>query len=122
MAMRIVSRMANRFMGRIFSMIGRFAFVSILFATALAAQAPHEDWRTITTAHFRVHYPAAYEAWATRAAERLESVRTAVGAEVGFGPEAVTDVLIENPNADSNGITIALLDTPRIVLYAEPPE
>jgi hypothetical protein len=103
-------------------MIGRFAFLSILFATALAAQAPHEDWRTITTPHFRVHYPASYEAWATRAASRLESVRTAVVAEVGFAPDTVTDVLIENPIADANGITIALLDTPRIVLYAEPPE
>jgi hypothetical protein len=103
-------------------MIGRFAFVSIFFATVVAAQAPHDDWRTITTAHFRVHYPAAYEAWATRAAARLESVRTAVVDEVGFAPGTVTDVLIENPSADANGITIALLDTPRIVLYAEPPE
>jgi hypothetical protein len=103
-------------------MIGRLAFVSIFFATALCAQAPHDDWRTIATPHFRVHYPAAYEAWATRAASRLESVRTAVVAEVGFAPETVTDVVIENPIADANGITIALLDTPRIVLYAEPPE
>jgi hypothetical protein len=102
-------------------MIGRLAFVSIFFATVLSAQAPHDDWRSIATPHFRVHYPAAYEAWATRAAARLESVRTAVVAEVGFAPETVTDVLIENPTADANGITIALLDTPRIVLYAEPP-
>ncbi|MEA2416968.1 MAG: hypothetical protein QOI58_3625, partial [Thermoanaerobaculia bacterium] len=94
----------------------------IFLASALCAQAPHEDWRTIATPHFRVHYPRQYEAWATRAAARLESVRAAVVAEVGFAPEAVTDVLIENPSADANGITIPLLDTPRIVLYAEPPE
>ncbi|MEA2344649.1 MAG: hypothetical protein QOF63_2818 [Thermoanaerobaculia bacterium] len=103
-------------------MIGRLAFLTIFLASALCAQAPHDDWRTITTSHFRVHYPTRYEAWATRAAARLESVREAVVAEVGFAPEAVTDVLIENPIADANGITIALLDTPRIVLYAEPPE
>lgn len=103
-------------------MIGRLAFVSFFVAATLCAQAPHDDWRTITTPHFRVHYPAAYEAWATRAASRLESVRAAVVTEVGFAPETVTDVLIENPSADANGITIALLDTPRIVLYAEPPE
>ncbi|HEV7485014.1 MAG TPA: hypothetical protein VGQ65_04990 [Thermoanaerobaculia bacterium] len=103
-------------------MIGRLAFLSIFVAMALYAQAPHEDWRTVATPHFRVHYPAQYEAWATRAAARLESVRAAVVAEVGFAPETVTDVLIENPIADANGITIALLDTPRIALYAEPPE
>jgi hypothetical protein len=103
-------------------MIGRLAFLSIFFAAAGFAQAPHDDWRTIATPHFRVHYPDAYEAWATRAAARVESVRAAVVAEVGFAPETVTDVLIENPTVDANGITIALLDTPRIVLYAEPPE
>jgi hypothetical protein len=103
-------------------MIGRLAFVSFFVAAALYAQTPHDDWRTIATPHFRVHYPAAYEAWATRAASRLESVRTAVVAEVGFAPATVTDVLIENPIAGANGITIALLDTPRIILYAEPPE
>ena len=103
-------------------MIGRLAFVSFFVAAALSAQAPHDDWRTIATPHFRVHYPAAYEAWATRASARLESVRAAIVTEVGFAPETVTDVLIENPTADANGITIALLDTPRIVLYAEPPE
>jgi WD40 repeat protein len=103
-------------------MIGRLAFVSFFVAAAVCAQAPHDDWRTIATPHFRVHYPAAYEAWATRAAARLESVRTAVAAEIGFAPETVTDVLIENPIAGANGLTIALLDTPRIVLYAEPPE
>ncbi|HXH39628.1 MAG TPA: hypothetical protein VNN08_13435 [Thermoanaerobaculia bacterium] len=103
-------------------MTGRLALIALLFASAIHAQAPHEPWRTIVTPHFRVHYPAQYEAWATRAAARLESVRTAVVAEVGFAPETVTDVLVENPIAEPNGITFALLDTPRIVLYAEPPE
>src|SRR3954466_10249008 len=122
MAMNSARKMILRFMGASFCMIGRLALLSLLFASAIHAQAPHESWRTITTAHFRVHYPTQYEAWATRAASRLESVRTAVVAEDGFAPETVTDVLIENPIADANGITIALLDTPRIVLYAEPPE
>jgi hypothetical protein len=102
-------------------MIGRLAFASLFFAAALSAQAPHEEWRTIATPHVRVHYPIAYEAWATRAAARLEPVRAAVVAEVGFSPETVTDVVVGNPAADPNGITISLLDTPRIVLYAEPP-
>ncbi|HXA20508.1 MAG TPA: hypothetical protein VN380_26245 [Thermoanaerobaculia bacterium] len=103
-------------------MIRRLAFLSLLFASTIYAQSPHEPWRTIVTPHFRVHYPAQYEAWATRAARRLESVRAAVVAEVGFAPETVTDVLVENPAAEANGVTISLLDTPRILLFAEPPE
>ena len=91
-------------------------------ASAALAQAPHQSWRTITTPHFRVHYPAQYEAWAARAASRMESVRDAVVAEVGFAPEQVTDVLVVNPIAEANGETIPLLDTPRIVFFAEPPD
>ena len=103
-------------------MIRTLVLASLLITTATFAQAPHEPWRTITTPHFRVHYPVQYEAWATRAAARLESVRTAVVSEVGFAPETVTDVIVENPIAEPNGATIPLLDTPRIVLFAEPPE
>jgi hypothetical protein len=103
-------------------MIGRFALLSLLLVSATFAQSPHESWRTITTPHFRVHYPVQYEAWAMRATARMESVRTAVVAEVGFAPATVTDVLVENPIAEPNGLTIPLLDTPRIVFFAEPPE
>ena len=102
-------------------MIRRFAFAVLFVAATAFAQAPHGAWRTITTPHFRVHYPARYEAWSIRAASRLESVRTAVVAEVGFAPETVTDVIVENPIAEPNGATIPLLDTPRIVLYPEAP-
>ncbi len=41
-----------------------FAFIAV----PAFAQAPHEEWRTIQTKHFRVHYPRPFEAWATRAA------------------------------------------------------
>jgi hypothetical protein len=95
--------------------------ILLSLATVLHAQAPSDGWRTVTTAHFRVHYPRPYEAWSLRAASRLESVREAVVREVGFAPEQITDVVVENPFADANGITLPLLDTPRIVLFTEPP-
>ena len=94
----------------------------LLTAPAVFAQAPSAAWRTMRTPHFRIHYPAEYEAWADKAASRIESVRAAVVKEVGFDPPQITDVLVENPRADANGLTIALLDTPRIVLWTEPPE
>jgi hypothetical protein len=103
-------------------MIRRLAVAALLFAAPVLAQAPHEAWRTITTPHFRLHYATQYEAWSLRAASRLESVRAAVIAEVGFAPETVTDVIVENPIAEANGITIPLLDAPRIVLFPEAPE
>ncbi|MGZ7039338.1 MAG: TolB family protein, partial [Thermoanaerobaculia bacterium] len=95
--------------------------VFVAVSSVARAQGPTEEWRTITTAHFRVHYPVRYAAWAERVASTIESVREAVVNEVGFAPPQITDVLIGNPLAVSNGSTLPLLDTPRLVLWAEPP-
>src|SRR5258708_18033268 len=95
---------------------------SVVRARGIAAQSPAAEWRTITTPHFRVHYTAEAAGWAERAASRLESVRSAVVKEVGFAPEKVTDVLVVNPIADPNGMTLPLLDAPRIVYFTEPPD
>lgn len=93
----------------------------LIFAAVARAQSPADEWRTIETAHFRVHYPAQYEEWASRAASRLESIRSAVSDEVGFVPPQTIDVLVVNPVADANGIAWPLLDAPRMILFAEPP-
>jgi hypothetical protein len=93
----------------------------LLVATTAAAQSPDEQWRTIETEHFRVHYPAEYEEWSTRAAERLESIREAVSTEVGYAPPQKVDVLVGNPVAEPNGIAWPFLDTPRMIFYSEPP-
>ena len=65
-------------------------FLAVLLAASLLApahaQGPSANWRTLTTSHFRVHYPASSEAWARRAAARLDSIREQVVAEVGFAP------------------------------------
>jgi len=88
----------------------------------LHAQTPAADWRTVETPHFRVHYPRPFEAWTMRAASHLESIRDAVARETGYAPETKADVIVVDPVARANGLTYALLDTPRIVLYAEPAE
>ena len=86
------------------------------------AQTPAARWRTITTPHFRVHYPREYEAWTQRAVAHLESIRDAVAKETGYSAKQRTDVLVMNPYAEPNGETLPLLDTPRIVLFTEPPD
>ncbi len=96
--------------------------MSVILACSALAQGPDAHWRTIATPHFRIHFPAEYEPWAKRVASDIESVRAAVVHEVGFAPEKVTDILIMNPIADSNGATLPLLDHPRILLFTEPPE
>jgi hypothetical protein len=97
-------------------------FIGAILACAPAfAQGPDADWRTITTAHFRIHYPVQYEAWATRAASDIESVRAAVVKEVGFSPKEITDILVMNRVAEANGATLPFLGHPRIILFTVPP-
>lgn len=85
------------------------------------AQGPSADWRTLTTPHFRVHYPAPSEAWAQRAAARLEAIRERVAAEVGYAPPEVVDVLVSDPVADPNGVAFPFLGWPRMLLFTSPP-
>jgi len=93
----------------------------VVLVSPLSAQSLDGEWRTTTTEHFRVHYPVEYEAWALRAAGRLESIREAVAAEVGWAQEPVVDVIVQDPVARANGSAWPFLDGPRMVLWTNPP-
>lgn len=88
----------------------------------LHAQAPHEEWRTLELPHFRVHYPAATEAWTRRTASRLEAIRERLTEEIGYAPPQVVDVIVSDPLSRPNGSAVALLGRPRIVLWTTPPQ
>ncbi len=94
----------------------------MLCSSALSAQAPWADWRTIETAHFRVHFPARFEAWAARAASAMEGIHERVTGFVGYRPPKRIDVLVEDPAAEANGMAYPFLDRPVIVLWTSPPE
>ncbi len=111
----------------------RIASLSVVAAAAVAvlpallgapagAQGPAAEWQTAATEHFRVHYPRESEAWALRAASRLESVRAAVIAEVGYEPPQIVDVFVSDPVAEPNGMALPLLGRPRMVLWTSPPD
>ncbi len=95
--------------------------IAVMAGPALYGQSPSADWRTVATPHFRVHYPREYETWALRATRNLEAIREEVSKEVGFTPPQTIDVLVMNPISEANGSAWTLLDTPRIILFAEPP-
>ncbi|HYC90739.1 MAG TPA: hypothetical protein VEO54_16095 [Thermoanaerobaculia bacterium] len=101
-------------------MIRTLAFL-LLLAPAALAQGPAHDWRTIELPHFRVYYPVEYEAWAMRAAERLEPIRTEVIEEIGYAPPQIIDVIVMNPIAEPNGSAWPLLESPRMIFFTEPP-
>ncbi|HLN92443.1 MAG TPA: hypothetical protein VK389_01160, partial [Thermoanaerobaculia bacterium] len=93
-----------------------------LASASLSAQSPAAPWRTIETAHFRVHFPAPFEPWARRAAGAIEGIHERVTEAVGWRPNRPIEVVIGDPQATSNGMAFPFLDRPAVVLWASPPE
>jgi hypothetical protein len=85
------------------------------------AQSPASLWRTITLPHFRVHYAVEDEAWATRVARRLESIRGVLIEEIGYAPPQKVDILISDPLGVPDGMAVPLLRSPRMVLFPTAP-
>lgn len=79
-------------------------------------------WQTIRTPHFRIHYEPGLRPWAEQVAGRIESVRTAVAARVGYEPPRVIDILIEDPLNVPNGSAWPSLAHPGMRFWATPPE
>jgi len=98
------------------------AAILFLFASAAGAQGPAADWRTVETAHFRLHYPVAFEAWALHAAGEIEAIHDRVTAFIGYVPPRRIEVVVADPAADANGEAIPFLDRPEVILWTSPPE
>ena len=98
------------------------ALFGLLSAGLLSAQPASAPWRTIETAHFRIHFPAPFQAWAARTASAIEGIHERVTEFVGYRPPRKIDVLVQDPLAEANGIAYPFLDRPVIVLWTSPPE
>src|SRR5262245_6455333 len=85
--------------------------VSMMLALAWTAlaQEPDDRWITLRTEHYRIVAPADAREWAVHMAERLESMRARVVAEVGYDPPGRIDVMVRDPWSDSNGYALPFL-------------
>jgi len=95
--------------------------LAAILAGSAHAQSPHDEWRTLNTGHFRVHYPAESEAWVLQAASRFESIHADVVEAVGHDPDRMVDVVVMDPYAQANGFAMPLLATPRMGVFPSPP-
>jgi hypothetical protein len=103
---------------------------SLILAALLVSGRPAEaqyqarawlSWRTIEAGHFAVHFPAELETWARLVAGKMVAVDSAVSRAVGFAPRQRIDIVIDDPFRIANGSSWPLLDAPRIVMWATPP-
>ena len=98
---------------------------ALLALPALAAprvQAPDAPWITFTTAHYRIHCPAAFEAFGRDVASRVEGIHARYLGLVGYAAPGPIDILILDPRMDANGMAFPLLRRPFVVLWKTPPE
>ena len=79
---------------------------------------PSLRWQQIQTPHFRVLYPAGFEAAAQRTAQRLEQVHTPGAATLGVNPRPIS-VVLQTRTSVSNGFVTFL---PRHAEFYATPE
>lgn len=82
---------------------------------------PGLDWRTLETAHFRIHYPSELESVARLAAEISEEVHERLSKELDWEPRERTEVLLvddfDRPNGFARPIPYNMMG-----LFVVPPE
>ncbi len=91
---------------------------------AQRVQAPSAPWRTVTTAHYRIHFPAGdgFPEFAQEVASRIEGIHAQYLGLVGHAWAGPVDVVIQDPVREPNGLAVAYPDRPFVVLWRTAPE
>jgi len=103
-------------------LLGALALASLTALTSPAAHGqvvPNGHWRTLRTAHFRVHFTPALEDQARRAAVNAERAYAELAAEL-VPPRGPVDLVLADNVDFSNGFA-NVFPTNRIVVYTHPP-
>ncbi len=87
-------------------------------------QSPDAPWKTIQTAHYRIHYPmrGSFEPFAAEVASKIEGIHARVIEWVGYESPRMVDVLIRDPRLEGNGMAFPFLNHPFVELWKTPPE
>lgn len=97
---------------------------AVLPLAAERVQAADAPWRTLRTAHYRIHYPArgGFEPFALEIASKIEGIHARVTEWVGYESPRAVEVVVKDPVLEANGMAVPLLDHPFVVLWRTPPE
>jgi hypothetical protein len=101
----------------------------LTIAVMVSADSPQSiaaPWATLTTAHYRIHYPAGpgagFESFAREVASRIEGLHDRIRDLVGHARTEPTDILVRDPHLAANGLTFSPLKRPYIELWRTEPE
>ena len=103
-------------------MIWRSLLLVLLTAIATPAQAvdPHLDWRTLTSAHFEVHYASPHRDNAERAIRIAERVHQRLSRALDWQPAERTHLVLSDETDFANGFA-TVVNINRSVLFMAPP-
>src|SRR5208337_3804232 len=93
----------------------------VVSAGTPAQLAPWAAWRTVATAHYRIHYPPALAGWAAEVAGRIEAIHDRVTALVGYQSPGPIQVVLADPMAEANGLAVPLTTVPHVLLWRTEP-
>jgi hypothetical protein len=95
-----------------------FAIVFYVCCTAAFAHTPSDpnylrpdsskQWKTLTTAHFRIHHEAAHKEYAQQMGAIAERVHNKLSGWIGWRPEELTEIIILDSVDFSNGAATPL--------------
>ena len=97
-----------------------FLLLSVLFQTASAID-PKQNWKTISTEHFYIHYVAGYEGLALKAANAAERAHRLLHNKLQWQPKDKTHVVLSDEVDAANGRATPLYFN-HTVIYAFPPD
>lgn len=108
------------------ALIPTLLFPAIAVAAPGRVQAPDASWKTYSTAHYRIHFPAnpagGFEPFALEVASKIEGIHAKVTDWVGYEAKGPIDVVLRDPVLEANGMAIPLLRRPIVELWKTPPE
>ncbi len=104
------------------SLLPCLALLPALLQAAPRVQAPDAAWITFTTAHYRIHCPAAFQSFGQDVASRVEGIHDQYLGLVGFAYQKPIDILILDPVMEANGMAFPLFQRPHVVLWKTEPE
>ena len=93
----------------------------LLSTNALGQANPWLSWRTLSSEHFRIHFPAEAEDKARHALAIAEEVHERLAPAIGWQPRARTEIVLTDPVDFANGFA-SPLPYNHIYLFASPPD
>lgn len=108
------------------TLLASLLFPAALTATPSRVQSPDAPWKTYTTPHYRIHFPAhlegGFEPFALEVASKIEGIHAKVTEWVGFEAKASIDVVLRDPVLEANGMAVSMLKRPYVELWKTVPE